>query len=109
MVTQTVFLNPKASLLAAPSCKIAILGFGTVGSSVARILGNEKGHGLALVQIFNRNVERKRAAWVDASVLWTQDFEDVLESDADVVVEVMGGIEPARQWITALLGSGKSV
>src|SRR5205807_8438927 len=65
--------------------------------------------GLELVQIFNRNVDRKRAAWVDASVQWTQKFDDVLSSDADVVVEVMGGVEPTRGWVGALLESGKSV
>jgi homoserine dehydrogenase len=42
-------------------------------------------------------------------VEWTEDFEQVLASDADVVVELIGGIDPARQWIEQALLSGKSV
>ena len=40
--------------------RIAILGFGTVGSSVARILTESKPHGLQLTHVFNRGVARKR-------------------------------------------------
>jgi homoserine dehydrogenase len=42
--------------------KIALLGFGTVGSSVARVLAAAKLPGLGLTHIFNRNVARKRAS-----------------------------------------------
>jgi homoserine dehydrogenase len=42
--------------------KIALLGFGTVGSSVARVLAESKFPGIELTHIFNRNVERKRAS-----------------------------------------------
>jgi homoserine dehydrogenase len=111
MATQTVALSESLSVVAdeRPSARIAILGFGTVGSSVARILTEEAIPGLELAQVFNRNVERKRVSWADSSVQWTQRVEDVLNGDADVVVEVMGGVEPARQWVAALLESGKSV
>ena len=40
--------------------KVAVLGFGTVGSSVARVLAASKFPGVELTHIFNRNVERKR-------------------------------------------------
>ena len=40
--------------------KVAILGFGTVGSSVARILSDAKPQGVELTHIFNRSVARKR-------------------------------------------------
>ena len=91
------------------SRKVAILGFGTVGRSVARILSEQRVPGLELIQVFNRNVGRKRVSWTSASLQWTEEFEDVLNSDAEVVVEVIGGVEPAREWVTALLEAGKSV
>jgi homoserine dehydrogenase len=88
--------------------KVAILGFGTVGSSVARILCDLKPQGLDLTHIFNRCVARKRADWVPSSVVWTENFEDVLHSDADVVVELVGGLDPAGQWVRQALEAGKS-
>src|SRR5215469_18255600 len=101
MATQTVVISEHLPVVGEGASKVAILGFGTVGSSVARILTQEELPGLELVQVFNRNVERKRASWADSSVQWTQSFEDVLNSDVDVVVEVMGGVEPAHQWVRA--------
>ena len=61
--------------------KIAILGFGTVGSAVARILCDQPAHSpLRLTHVFNRNVERKRVDWVAEDVLWSSDVEQVLAS-----------------------------
>jgi len=42
-------------------------------------------------------------------VRWTENIDDVLASDVDVVIELMGGIEPAKQWVRRALESGKSV
>ena len=61
--------------------KIAILGFGTVGSSVARILCDLKPQGIQLTHIYNRNIARKLAGWVPSSVQWTEDVDDILASD----------------------------
>ena len=89
--------------------KIALFGFGTVGSSVARILVESKPEGLALTHIFNRNVARKRVDWVPSSVVWTDDAEAVLASDVDVIVELAGGLTPAGDWVRKAVGAGKSV
>ena len=90
---------------------VAIIGFGTVGSSVARILTEQAPDGLRLSHIFNRNFERKHqnAGWVPQDVKWTDDIETVISSDADIVVELMGGLEPASTWIRRAVESGKSV
>jgi homoserine dehydrogenase len=111
MATQTAVISENLPVVVPEraSARVTILGFGTVGSSVARVLCEGGLPELELVQVFNRNVERKRAAWVGSSVQWTQNFEAVLNGDADVVVEVMGGVEPAREWVAALLEAGKSV
>ena len=89
--------------------RIAIFGFGTVGSSVARILVESKPQGLELSHIFNRGVARKRVDWVPASVAWSEDAEAVLNSDVDVVVELAGGLDPAGGWVRKALDAGKSV
>lgn len=89
--------------------RIAIFGFGTVGSSVARILVESKPEGLELKHVFNRGVARKRADWVPDSVVWSEDADAVLASDADVIVELAGGLDPAGGWVCRALEAGKSV
>jgi homoserine dehydrogenase len=92
------------------ACRVALLGFGTVGSAVARLLyARRDEHQLKLTHVCNRQVERKKAEWVEDDVLWTESIEDVLASDTDVVVELIGGIEPAYEWVRWALESGKSV
>ena len=93
----------------ASGCKVAILGFGTVGKAVADLLCTTPISGLRLTQVFNRHIERKRVSWVSEDVEWTDDLRQVLASDADVVVELAGGIEPAKQWVEQALLAGKSV
>ena len=91
------------------SLNVAIVGFGTVGSSVARILAEHSPAGLHLTHICNRNIKRKRVDWLPGMVHWTDDINDVLSSDADIVVELIGGLEPAGEWVRRALRSGKSV
>jgi homoserine dehydrogenase len=88
--------------------KVALLGFGTVGSSVARILCDLKPDGIELSHVFNREVSRKKADWAPPTVVWTEDFDEVLRSDADVIVELVGGLDPAGEWVRSALGAGKS-
>ena len=90
-------------------CKVALIGFGTVGSSVARILCELPNTHLRLTHVLNRNVARKKVDWLPSSVQWTENIDDVLSSDVDIVVEVMGGLQPTEDWIRRTLESGKSV
>ncbi|HEX4065789.1 MAG TPA: homoserine dehydrogenase [Acidobacteriaceae bacterium] len=89
--------------------KVALLGFGTVGSSVARILCDLRPDGIELSHIFNRGIARKMVDWVPSRVIWTENFDDVLRSDADVIVELIGGLDPAGTWVRSVLETGKSV
>ena len=88
---------------------VALLGFGTVGRSVARILSSQHSARLHLTHIFNRGIDRKRVDWVPAHVRWTEQFDDVLNDNVDIVVELVGGLEPAREWIRQALSAGKPV
>ncbi len=93
--------------------KVALLGFGTVGSAVARVLAARQFPGITLTHIFNRGVARKQdslaASSVSADVVWTESIEAILASDADIIIELMGGLDPVEGWLRAALGSGKSV
>lgn len=110
-LTASIDEPAKTNSAARKPLKVAIIGFGTVGSSVARILTEQAPEGLQLGSIFNRNFERKRKAadWIPVSVQWTDNIEDILSSDAEIFVELIGGLEPAGSWIRRAVESGKSV
>ena len=90
-------------------CTVGIAGFGTVGQAVARILATDAHPGLRLTHVCNRNVSRKKAEWVASDVVWTESFDDLIDSPVDVVVELIGGLSPASDWIERALLAGKSV
>jgi homoserine dehydrogenase len=80
-----------------------------VGRAVAKILSESADKSLRLTHICNRNVERKKQPWVPDDVIWTSDIDAVLKSDADIVIELIGGISPAEQIVRSALSAGKSV
>ncbi len=86
-----------------------MIGFGTVGRAVAKILVESNDGSLQLTHICNRNIEKKKQPWVPSDVVWTDNIASVLSSDADVVIELIGGITPAEQIVREALASGKSV
>ncbi len=89
--------------------RIGLIGFGTVGRSVAKILAQDASGPLLLTHICNRNIEKKKIAGLASQIRWTSDPDDVIGSDVDVVVELAGGIEPAGEWVRKALRKGKSV
>jgi homoserine dehydrogenase len=64
---------------------------------------------IRLTHIFNRGIARKRVDWVPSSVAWTEDFDALLQSRPDVIVEVIGGLEPAGDWVRRALQQGIAV
>ena len=91
-------------------CRVALLGFGTVGSAVARRLTSGP-HAISSSHTFS-TAARSRSAHAlrgrRASPGRTR-IDDVLQSDAHVVVEAIGGVEPAADWIrAALLAASRS-
>ena len=96
---------------------IALLGFGTVGSGVAEAirrngeaLSAEIGCRLHLKTVLVRNPEKYEHLEVLKDVRITTDFAEIEEDDSvSVIVEVMGGIAPAKDYIYASLRKGKNV
>ena len=93
---------------------VALLGGGTVGSQVARLLGENAadlaarvGAPLELVGVAVRDSSRARDG-VPAELI-TDDAAALAARGADVVVELMGGIEPARSLILSAMSAGSSV
>jgi homoserine dehydrogenase len=93
---------------------VALLGGGTVGSEVARLIianahdfGERVGAPVRLTAVAVRDAARPRPG-IPAELL-TDDVDAVAASGADIVVEVMGGIEPARSLILAAMAAGSSV
>ncbi|WP_338074909.1 homoserine dehydrogenase [Kineococcus vitellinus] len=94
--------------------KVALLGCGVVGTEVARLLTSQSeelaaraGAPLELVGIAVRRTGRDRGLPVDEA-LFTTDAEELV-TRADVVVEVIGGIEPARTLVLRAMEHGASV
>jgi homoserine dehydrogenase len=95
---------------------VALLGYGTVGASVSRMLaesGDEieraTGHRLRVVRALVTDKEKERPFPAAEGVLTTE-FADIRDdTSVDVVAEVMGGLEPAGTYVRELLRAGKPV
>lgn len=92
--------------------KVGLLGLGTVGGGVIKTIRSQQeklaqrlGKRIEIVKALVRDSEKERAVQVDPALL-TTDFEDVLKSDVDIVVEVMGGVEPTYDYVRALIEKG---
>ena len=99
-----------------PTLGVALLGCGVVGSEVVRVLTEQAGDLAArigarpqVVGIAVRRPQRQRDPAVDPALFTTDAHGLVTREDVDVVVEVIGGIEPARSLILTALEGGASV
>ena len=95
--------------------KVALLGLGTVGGGVYKLIERQKsemlyktGEEIEIAAVLVHNMNKKREG-VDASLL-TDCWQDIINNDEiEIVIEVMGGIEPARTMILEALNAGKNV
>jgi homoserine dehydrogenase len=95
--------------------KVALLGCGVVGTEVVRLLDEQAddltarvGVPIELAGIAVRRLDRRREG-VPPELLTSDAMDLVTADDVDIVVEVIGGIEPARSLLLAAMKSGKSV
>lgn len=95
--------------------KAALLGAGTVGSGVYKLaksmeqdISNKTGAKLEITKVLVRNVEKDRPG-IDREVLTNQWNEIVNDPDIDIIIELMGGIEPAKTYVLEALQAGKQV
>lgn len=93
---------------------IAILGYGVVGTGTAELINKNKerfkkitGEELKLSNILVRNIEKHKQK--KNSKILTDNFEHILKSSVDIIVEVMGGINPAYKYVKKALASKKHV
>lgn len=96
--------------------KVAVLGCGSVGSQVVRLLMEQAddltarvGAPVELVGVAVRRLDAQRDVEVPDGLLTTDAAGLVARDDVDLVIEVIGGIEPARSLILSALGNGASV
>ena len=93
---------------------VGLLGLGTVGAGVAAILMGPEGRHplvgeLALQRIAVRDLERPRPLELDPQLLTTSPEAVIDDPAVEIVVEVMGGLEPARSLILRAIAAGKPV
>jgi homoserine dehydrogenase len=96
--------------------KVALIGFGTIGTGVAKILlehqeriARATGQNVELVRVCDKDTTRDRGIALPKGML-TADWDAILDDKSiAVAIELIGGLEPARSIVLSLLKSGKDV
>ncbi|MEM1355870.1 MAG: homoserine dehydrogenase [Planctomycetota bacterium] len=102
--------------MAEPIVGIGMIGLGTVGGGVAKLLRDEAelytqrtGKRIELRRVMVRDTERARQSGLVDPAIVTGDVADLLGEQIDVVIEVAGGVDPVGGLMERLLGAGKHV
>ena len=95
---------------------VAILGLGVVGGGTYKILTDNKeyfkssqGLDVTVESVLEKNPDRAKALGINSKIVATNIEEVVSNPNVDIVVEVIGGIEPAKSFVLKALMSGKTV
>lgn len=94
--------------------KIAIMGFGTVGTGVEEILYKKRdsllknNFDIKIEKVLIRNKNKKRSP-LDGDLAFTDDFDEILNSDVDTVIDVTSSLEETYERIVRLMKAGKNI
>ncbi|MGG3822954.1 homoserine dehydrogenase [Geobacillus thermodenitrificans] len=95
---------------------VGLLGLGTVGSGVVKIIENHQeklihqvGCPVKVKKILVRDVHKPRDVAVDPALLTTSAADVIDDPDINVIIEVMGGVEETKEWLLRALRQGKHV
>ncbi len=105
-----------SSVMSKESIRVGLIGFGTVGSGVVRILSEQKsliekrlGARLEIEKIADLDIKRNRGIVVSKKILTTNANDLIQNPKIDIVLELMGGIDPARRFILDAIAQGKHI
>ena len=87
--------------------RIGIIGFGTVGTGVYKTLQDFKD--IEIVKIAVKNINKPRSVETPAGMITDNPYEIINDSSIDVVVELIGGVEPAWEYISTAIKNGKHI
>ncbi|MBT5762855.1 MAG: homoserine dehydrogenase, partial [Nitrospina sp.] len=94
--------------------KVGMIGFGTIGAGVAKILTENSevikkrlGAGVELVKVADLDITTDRGIKLGPDVLTTSADEVIDHPDIDVVIELIGGYEPAKKFLLQAIDQGK--
>ncbi|GJQ58703.1 MAG: homoserine dehydrogenase [Candidatus Scalindua sp. AMX11] len=96
---------------------IGLIGLGTVGSGVAEMLisnppifAHKLDKSINLVGVADRSIDKKRTIQFPNSVITTQNYDEIIDNpEVDVIVELIGGIHPAKEIVIKGLENGKDI
>lgn len=96
--------------------KIGLLGLGTVGTGVVRILeghqediSSQVGSPIVIKRIAVKHADKPRSIEIDPAKLTEDPWEVIRDPEIDVIVEVMGGVNGTREYMLAALDGGKHI
>jgi homoserine dehydrogenase len=96
--------------------KVGLLGLGTVGTGVVRIVeGNQEdlsrqvGSPIIIEKIAVKNIDKYRSIEVDSAKLTEDPWEVIRDPEIDVIIEVMGGVDQTKKYILEALERGKHI
>lgn len=96
--------------------RVGLIGFGVIGAGVVKILSNQRdlletrvGFPISLQRIADLDLDTDRGVPVDRSIMTTNAYDIINDPNIDIVVELIGGYEPAKQFILESFAKGKNI
>ncbi len=87
--------------------RVGLIGFGTVGTGVYKSLADF--NNIEIAKIAVKNIKKPRAVDIPAGMLTDNPYDVVNDSSIDVVAELMGGVEPAWDYLKTAIENGKHI